>query len=203
MGDRISRRNLAAIAFAAACVAAPAGWIVSDRMEQDNDFCTSCHISADVPLHIDLRRAFDATEPVNLSAVHGASHVESRGTGVDAEFRCIDCHGGTSLVGRARVKALAAKDVFWYAVGSFEEPTRMHTPLWDEDCVKCHGTFDESEVGEFENPRFHQLAVHNVELGVDCVECHQMHTLGGNPTAYFLRPEWVRQRCAVCHSQFE
>ena len=203
MGDRISRWKVAAIALAAASVAAPAGWIVTDQMEQDNDFCTSCHVSADVPLHIDLSHAFAAPEPVNLSAVHGASRVESRGAGVGAEFRCIDCHGGTSLVGRARVKALAAKDAFWYTVGFFEEPTQMHQPLWDEDCKKCHGTFDESEVGQFESPRFHQLAVHNVELGVDCVECHQMHTPGGDPNAYFLRAAWVRGRCAVCHSQFE
>ena len=203
MGGPIPKRAVAAIAIAAACVAAPVGWIVSDRMEQDNDFCTSCHVSPDVPLHIEIRQAFDAAEPATLAAVHGASRVESRGADSVAEFRCIDCHGGTSFVGRARVKYLAAKDAFWYTVGSFEEPTQMHEPLWDEDCTKCHNGFDESEVGEFESPRFHQLPVHNVELGVDCVECHQIHTSGGNPDAYFIRAEWVRERCAVCHTRFE
>ena len=200
---KFRRREVVAIALTAACFAAPAGWILSDRMEQNNDFCTSCHVSADVPLHIEIRRGFDANPPTTLSGVHGASPVRSRGVGAEAEFRCIDCHGGTSLVGRARVKALAAKDAFQYAIGSFEEPTGMGTALWDEDCTKCHAAFDEREVGEFESSRFHQLAVHNVELGVDCVECHQVHTRGGNPDAFFIRAEWVRRRCALCHSEFD
>ena len=203
MGDSIFRREVAAIALVATCVAAPASWIVSDRMEEDNEFCTSCHVSAGVPLHIDIGRAFDAAKPATLSALHGGSRVESRGAGAEARFRCIDCHGGTSLVGRARVKALAAKDAILYVVGNFEEPSGMGTPLWDEDCTKCHGAFDEREVAAFESPRFHQLAVHNVELGVDCVECHQVHVKGGDPAAYFLGIEWVRKRCALCHSQFE
>lgn len=203
MGDRIFGRGVAAVALAIACVALPTSWVVSDRMEQDNDFCNSCHLSADRPLHIDIRRAFDAQVPATLSAVHGSSPVASRGTGRVAEFRCIDCHGGTSLVGRARVKALAAKDAFWYVLGRFEEPTEMRTPLWDEDCTKCHVGFDESEVEAYASPRFHQLPLHNVELGVDCVECHQVHASGGDPNAFFLRTDWVRGRCALCHPEFE
>ena len=66
----------------------------------------------------------------------------------DAVFRCIDCHGGTSPLGRVRVKALAAKDAFWYIVGHFEEPDGMRWPLWDEDCLKCHTVFDETALEE-------------------------------------------------------
>lgn len=197
------KRTVAAVAIAVAVTGAPVGWMVSDRMERDNDFCTSCHLSPGVPLHIDIRRAFDATEPTTLAAVHAVARVESRGIGPAAAFRCIDCHGGTSAIGRLRVKALAAKDAFWYLLGRFEEPTRMNTPLWDEDCTKCHGDFDEREVEAFESPRFHQLAVHNVELGVACVECHQVHTSGGDSDAYFIRAGWVREKCAICHPRFE
>ncbi len=75
MGGPISARRIAAIALAAFCVLAPSGWILSDRLEQNNDFCTSCHLSADVPLHIDLRQAFDAKSPGTLAALHGADRI--------------------------------------------------------------------------------------------------------------------------------
>ena len=121
----------------------------------------------------------------------------------DGAFRCIDCHGGTSWIGRARVKALAAKDSFWYVVGHFEEPSGMRWPLWDEDCTKCHVGFAEADPQPWENPRFHQLAVHNVELGVDCVECHEAHETGGAAESYHLRPKHVQAQCARCHSEFQ
>jgi hypothetical protein len=182
-----------------AALAAPAGWLVSDHLEQDNDFCNSCHLAPGQPLHRDVRRDFDAAPPASLAGVHGAARLESR---EDGAFRCIDCHGGHGLVGRARVKALAAKDAFWYVMGRFEEPQGMRWPLWDEDCRKCHASFDESEGESWRRPRFHQLAVHNVALGVDCVDCHRVHEAGGNPKAYFLETAHVRGQCALCHSEF-
>ena len=78
----------------------------------------------------------------------------------------------------------------------------MRWPLWDDDCRKCHERFDESEGDSWRRPRFHQLAVHNVALGVDCVACHQVHAAGGNPDAYFLEAAHVRGQCALCHSEF-
>ena len=183
--------------------AAPAAWWITDRLEEDNDFCNACHLSAELPLHIDLRRDFDAMPATSLSAAHAhsARHVETDREVRD--FRCIDCHGGSGLAGRARVKLLAAKDAFWYAVGHFEEPTQMRWPLWDGDCTQCHASFVETEPEAWENPRFHQLAVHNTELGVDCVECHQVHDRQGAPDAYFLVAAEVRSQCFRCHPEFE
>ncbi len=203
MPERIGRSGkvVALVAVAAGIVSAPVGWVVTDRLEQDNDFCNDCHLEPDVPLHAEIREHFDARPPPTLAGAHAEAPVE-RAEGERA-FRCIDCHGGASFVGRARVKALAAKDAFWYVVGHFEEPTGMRWPLWDEDCTKCHDAFDESEAAEWESPRFHQLAVHNVELGVDCVECLLSHETGGNADANHLHAAWVRTQCARCHPEFE
>ncbi len=199
-GRASRRRRLLLAAVLAALALAPVGWTVTERLEQQNDFCTSCHLEPGLPLHRDLRRDFDAAPPASLAGVHGGASVEGRG---DPGFRCFDCHGGHSLVGRVRVKALAGLDAFWYVIGHFEEPDGMAWPLWDEDCSKCHDAFDESEVEPWASPRFHQLPVHNEELGVGCVECHLTHDPGGNRGAYFLHADWVRSQCARCHSEFE
>jgi hypothetical protein len=195
-----ARSGLWAAAIVGTALAAPAGWLVTDHLEQDDDFCNACHLEPGVPLHIDIRRDFQAAPAASLAAAHAHADVETR---ADNDFRCIDCHGGASFVGRARVKALAAKDTFWYVVGHFEEPVGMRWPLWDEDCTKCHTDFDEADPEPWENPRFHQLAVHNVELGVGCVECHSSHTPDGDPEHQFLRASAVRSQCARCHTEFE
>jgi hypothetical protein len=222
MGTGVHKWRVLAISVTAVIVSAPLGWFVSDQLEHDNDFCTACHFAPGRRLHGEIRRGFDAEPPANLAAAHGRVRVRSR-VGVSARapaggvrgevapgaardpaaFRCIDCHGGTSPIGRLRVKALAAKDLFWYVVGDFEEPTHMRWPLWDEDCLECHSAFDETPVEAWQSPRFHQLPLHNAALGVDCVECHRVHEVGGNPEADFLHAPLVRAQCARCHPKFE
>ena len=184
-----------------AAVTAPVGWVVSDRIEQDNDFCVSCHLSEGVQLHRDKRASFDARPAASLVAAHASAGYAEREA--DPAFRCIDCHGGTGLMGRVRVKILSAKDAFWYVVGRFDEPETMRWPLRDEDCSKCHRSFEETpgeEVGP--NPRFHELAVHNVELGMACVACHASHSDAGLAEYQFLEPDRVRAQCADCHVEF-
>jgi hypothetical protein len=202
MSGPVTRRRLvrAAAGGAAAVAAASAGWITVDLLERDNDFCNACHLEPGLPLHIEIRRDFDQRPAASLAGLHAAA---ARDGGQERDFRCIDCHGGTGPYGRLRVKVLAAKDAFWYVVGRFEEPDAMSWPIWDEDCGKCHMPFDTGHAEPWRTPRFHQLPVHNVELGVSCVECHRTHDRGGDPNAYFLRAPWVRTQCARCHSDFE
>jgi len=178
-------------------VSAPAGWWVTDRLEADNDFCISCHLAAEVPLHEQKRAALDLVPATTLAGAHGSAVWDER------SFRCIDCHGGVGLVGKARVKLLSAKDAFWYVVGRFDEPDQMHWPLGDADCTKCHSTFDERESEVGRDPRFHELAVHNVELGVGCIACHTSHAEGGLPGHYQIHAERVRAECSACHPEFE
>jgi len=191
--------RLAPVLVGAALVAAPTGWLASDRLERDNDFCNACHLSPEVPLHRDIRADFDARPPPTLAAAHARAGV---GSG-DAHrpFRCIDCHGGSGPLGRAQVKALAARDAFWYVVGRFEEPREMRFPLRDADCRKCHASY-RAAAGSGANA-FHGLAVHNADLSVRCVACHSAHERGGNPQAHFLRAAKVRAQCARCHTEFE
>lgn len=181
-------------------LAAPTGWLVTDRLEADNAFCISCHLDAGVPLHRDNHADFEALPAVSLAVAHArAGNAEHE----DGAFRCIDCHGGTGFGGRAAVKLLSAKDAFWYLTGRFEEPDGMHWPLRDEDCARCHATFDERAPEDWGDPAFHELALHNRELGVDCVSCHLSHERGGLADHFFVHPTDVRTQCARCHPEFE
>jgi nitrate/TMAO reductase-like tetraheme cytochrome c subunit len=182
--------------------ATPAGWVASDAFERNNDFCNACHLrgeAASVPLHRDIRTDFDGRPAVNLAALHAAALPEARPE--DPEMRCIDCHGGVGFVGRARVKLLAAKDAFWYVVGDFEEPTEMIQPLWDADCLQCHEDVKQRHSGQSDRA-FHAIAVHNTDLEILCVDCHQAHE-SGPADFHFLRAEVVRPECARCHSEFD
>lgn len=172
--------------------------MLSDHFEQENDFCNACHLTATQPLHEEIRRDFDARPAPSLAASHARAGNRAR---EDGAFRCIDCHGGTGFLGRARVKVLAAKDAFWYVAGRFEEPREMRHPLWDEDCTKCHGRFDPAADAGPEP--FHAVAVHNaLDFAVRCVTCHGAHGADGNPETYFLAASRIRPQCARCHSEF-
>jgi nitrate/TMAO reductase-like tetraheme cytochrome c subunit len=188
------------IALLVALLAMPAGWLVTDRLEARNDFCNACHLPSGAPLHQQLRDDFVALPAPTLAAAHSVAGNDLRG---DGAFRCIDCHGGASLLGKARVKALAAKDSLVWLTGDFDEPDGMGWPLWDEDCSRCHREFAAPEREAWQSAAFHELAVHNVELGVNCVECHSAHERKAPDAAYFLNALEVRAQCARCHAEFE
>lgn len=187
---------MAAGALLLGAISTPIGWQVSDRLESNNAFCTSCHLDASTPLHRDIARDFEHPTASTLASRHAKAVVEGRD---DATFRCVDCHGGTGFIGRARVKLLAAKDAFWYVAGRFEEPQHMSVLLRDDDCSKCHAVHPAASGREDGAEPFHALAVHNTNLGVVCVSCHEAHVVGGRAGAYFLRGERVRSECARCH----
>lgn len=183
----------------AALLFAGLGWWWSDVLERDNDFCNACHLSVDAPLHIDIREDFDSRPPATLAGVHGFSTEVSRAA--STAVRCIDCHGGVGPLGRTRVKLLAARDAFVWLSGDFEEPAEMKHPLRDADCRKCHTGVRQSGDSESQE-KFHDLAVHNVDLGVDCVECHTVHKGGTSAALFFLDADLVRTQCGRCHVQF-
>jgi nitrate/TMAO reductase-like tetraheme cytochrome c subunit len=195
-----ARAGVAAVgAVLAAASLAGIGWVVSDRLAQDNDFCNACHLPTGVPLHRELRRDFDAPAPASLAAAHARAEAAPHPDG----FRCFDCHAGVGFSGRLRVKLVSARDAAVWASGDFEEPRGMRVPLGDEDCRRCHARFRPFEPASGRPRGFHQIAFHNADLGVGCVECHAVHRPGGDPTAHFVHAEPVRAQCARCHAEFE
>ncbi len=177
-----------AIAIVVGAVSGSVAWVTTDQLESSNEFCVSCHVDPRTPLHERKMREQMATPPVNLASLHYE---------VDNDFRCIQCHGGASFANRVRVKAVAARDALAYILGRFEEPTSMEYPLWDEDCVQCHATY---ETGRSDD--FHAVDLHNLpDFFYRCVDCHQAHPTDGAAQFDFLEPGRVRQACRDCHEE--
>jgi hypothetical protein len=173
-------------------VAAPLGWVVSDEFESRDEFCISCHLDPDTPLHIEKFERSRSEVPGSLVAAHRAAPSQS-----DAEFRCIDCHRGASPANRLRVKTVAARDTVMWAIGAFDEPDRMEHPLWDEDCAQCHETYAPRR-----DDAFHAFRAHNVGSPYRCVECHLSHTNGGSVELSYLDRGTVLPLCRSCHKEF-
>lgn len=175
---------------ALALLSAPLSWVVTDRLEQRNSFCVACHLDETTPLHDQKMREFRTAPPTNLVSAHYAA---------EADFLCIDCHGGVSFVNRLRVKAVAARDGASWLIGWFEEPASMRHPLWDEDCAQCHAVYEARRPDDF-----HALSDHNVvDFAHRCVECHLSHPTGGVSSNFnYLDRDVALPVCRNCHEEF-
>ena len=100
--SRHARALVLSAGVASAWIFAWGAWAISDHMEADNEFCVSCHLDPETPLHAVKAREFRSAPAPNLVAAHLAA---------GADFRCIDCHGGASFLNKLRVKSVAARDL--------------------------------------------------------------------------------------------
>lgn len=169
--------------------AAPLGWLVSERLESRNEFCVACHVAPGRRLHAAKLSDFQADPAVNLASLHGRA---------EADFRCIDCHGGASFANKLRVKSVAARDALRYLVGAFGEPEGMSHPLWDEDCTQCHPGYTPGRDDDF-----HAFEAHNLrDFAYACVTCHRAHPVGASAEPRFLDAQVVLPVCRNCHEEF-
>ena len=177
------------IASVLALLSGLAGWVVTDRLEANNEFCVACHLETDTLLHETKMDEFLAQPAVNLAALHAAS---------EDGFLCIDCHGGASFVNKALVKTVAARDLLMYVIGRFGEPDSMEHPLWDEDCSRCHASFEALRPDDY-----HAIELHNLPgFEFRCVSCHLAHATGGSVDFGFLEQSHVLSVCRNCHEEY-
>ena len=181
------RRGLG-IAVVLGALSAPIGWVTTDQLESHNEFCTACHLDDQTRLHEAKMNELMASPPVNLASLHFEA---------DNELRCIQCHRGVSFANRLRVKTVAARDALVYLLGWYEEPTSMEAPLWDEDCVQCHATYETERSDDY-----HAIDDHNLpDFVYRCVDCHTVHPTDGAAKFGFLEPVRVRETCRECHEE--
>ena len=84
------------------------GIVVTDHLEENNTFCTACH------LH---EKKFTEFHPVQGKRVTLAAAHNLEG---EKNVKCIDCHVGATVTDKMIIKALAARDTVAYFVGAFQ-----------------------------------------------------------------------------------
>lgn len=175
----------------AVLVGVPALYTATDRtiyrFERNDDFCVSCHLTETTVLHEKLMADFRADAPAVLAAAHRSA---------ETPVRCIDCHYGEGVVGRAQVLAVSGFDTLQWALGVAEEPSGLAwLPFPDAACARCHA---EAAKGLLKDGEFHNRRAH-VDTPVACIACHAAHD-PGDPELSFLAPERVLAECRTCHA---
>lgn len=159
-------------------VLALVGWL-----EQDNNFCTSCH------LHQEIYQDYYSPEGsiVSLAAGHRV---------IEKPVLCIGCHGLEGLIGRTRTLMISTRAALKFLLGHYESEPDFLPPLPDPYCIKCH---PERELVRLEAGDYHPLTEH-LALDILCTECHVGHP-PGDPELQYMVEEKVERHCVRCHPQ--
>ena len=162
------------------------GIVVTDHLEENNTFCTACH------LH---EKKFTEFHPVQGKRVTLAAAHNLEG---EKNVKCIDCHIGATVTDKMVIKALAARDTVAYFVGAFQEPTHLRYASRDTYVpqVSSHRRQNPKQENAFHN------ASHHTKMPIVCYECHTMHPTASAETR-FLREQTVKPLCDTCHKDME
>lgn len=157
-------------------------------LENNDAFCASCHTQPETTY---VQRATQ----VRVSDL--ASYHTQKAT------RCIDCHSGAGMWGRAQGLQQGAHDLGNYLRGDFHSPAIITNPLSDESCVKCHAKIYERPAGagkagtnhyHFYLPQWRQADANAPR----CLTCHAPHSTALE-SLKFMNQGKVGQLCESCH----
>lgn len=154
------------------------------QFENRDPFCASCHTQPEAAYY-----QREAAPAVDLASFHTAK-----------QTRCIDCHSGSGVTGRASALALGARDLLAFASGHFSQPAPQTRPIGDSNCLKCHANLAANQ--DFNN-HFHVFLTRWQALdphAAGCVDCHQAHQINGDATIGFLNQQVTQQVCQRCHN---
>jgi hypothetical protein len=157
--------------------------------EQDDAFCASCHTQPESEYYQRYVQATQTNNATDLAALHHRKK----------DTRCIDCHVGEGILGRATVVSLAAWDAFKYYTGIAQQPAHLVYPVQNEACVKCH-------LADMTKPGFENHMHNKFFDGKDptpfirCSDCHPTHRLGDEARAFQFR-DVILPKCEYCHVQ--
>ncbi len=171
-------------ALAAVLLFASAGLATAATQEDHDSFCASCHSQ---PESTFFQRT--QTAAVDLASQHQAA----------AATRCIDCHSGPGVTGRAGAMALGARDLAAWVTHTDQQPAPLTVPVSDATCLKCHG--DVPTTRDF-NRHFHAFLARWQAMdpnAATCVSCHSGHATDGDPSLAFIQQQQTQQVCDNCH----
>jgi hypothetical protein len=167
----------------------------ASAVENLDPFCASCHTQPE-------SEYFDRSLrlPSDLASAH-----------TPEEVRCIDCHSGPGIAGRAGSLQQGASDLAAFIYGGYAAPAITTNPVGDGGCTKCHdqpsAVKDLSAPVEGISSSHYHFAEYTAEWTLrepdprgSCVICHPGHTLGGLEGQAFSSNAAVQPACEACHA---
>jgi predicted CXXCH cytochrome family protein len=155
-------------------------------MEERDSFCASCHTQPETNFY----GRSQAVNAIDLASFHATK-----------QTRCIECHSGIGVTGRASAILLGAHNAEKYFTRTAIQPAPLTVPVGDDNCVKCHASVFNSN--GFNN-HFHEYLLRWQSANPNaatCVDCHSSHTTDGNAQIAYLSQTKTEQVCQNCHQE--
>ncbi len=157
--------------------------------EQDDRFCIECHTQPEVEYFERNERAAKNQNAPDLASYHHRKE----------QIKCIDCHVGEGILGRATVVSLAAWDAFKHFAGIAQQPAVIVFPIQNEACLKCH--IERVTKPGFENHMHNKQFDHTLAAPfIRCTDCHPSHRQGDEARMFQFR-DVILPKCEYCHVQ--
>jgi hypothetical protein len=153
--------------------------------ENQDQNCAACHTQPETTYAARSR----AASAVDLASAHGPLQSGHSGYG-----RCIDCHSGVGLLGRAESLTLGANNAFKHFAGIARGPSVTTAPIADANCLKCHTPVLTAE--GFDN-HVHTYLPRWRAKSASAATC--AHTTDGSVSAGFLAQSRALAQCDACH----
>jgi hypothetical protein len=157
----------------------------ASQLEQNNDFCGSCHTQPESEYLARFSSAVAQNNASDLAAFHQRKK----------EVKCIDCHNGEGFLGRGQVFSLAVWDALKHYTGIQRQPAVIVLPIQNEACLKCHS--DTSAKPGFNNHEHNKMLDSSAPF-IRCTDCHLSHHLGDERNAFQFR-DAILPQCEYCH----
>jgi nitrate/TMAO reductase-like tetraheme cytochrome c subunit len=182
-----NRWGITALVVVVGFVGAIGGERYASHLEQDNNFCGSCHTQPETEY---LARFASAVAQSNAQDVAAFHHRKK-------DVKCIDCHTGEGVVGRGEVFSLATWDALKHYTGIQRQPATIVVPVQNEACTKCH---QETMALVGFNNHEHNKMLDSAAPFIRCTDCHLAHRLGDESNAFQFR-DAILPKCEYCHVQ--
>ena len=204
---------------------------VASSLEENDNFCTSCHLAPEETYVARSLAAQDEEAPVLDDLASGHYHLAAEAG--ESAFRCIDCHrGDDSFNDRATTLFTGARDALTFVTGGADETLeKAHVgdpELLERACLKCHvptlmergfnnhyhnqlpqakvaeaagAEVVDPEIGINEGDLFTEMG--GAETKVTCSSCHLAHPSlpDGDQTLYFDLENVLFPACVQCHEE--
>ncbi len=185
-------------------VAAASGIFVGGKLEENNQFCGSCHTEPETTFLASFDHAIAQGRAEDLAAYHHRQVYPRKSPGAE-NIRCIDCHVGEGLMGRGIVLSLAAWDAVKYFSGTAQQPAKVVFTIQNEACVKCHeqqakANLEKPQVPFIIDNHFHYKLFEAGAPFERCVDCHISHQEGAEANQFQFRKAIIPV-CEDCHKK--